>query len=415
MHYEFAKLLDGSRWLIDPKAFRAILKRAEAATPEAIRHAVAAYGGPQPPRLYGDVAVIDVCGPITYRASWFSMYFGGATIEELQYQLRTALADPAVKSIVWRYDSPGGCTEMVPEFADEIFAARGQKPMLAFADTMMCSAGYWLGSQADTIYATVSSRIGAIGVFVEHDDISAMLEKAGVKVTLIAHGAHKVDGNPYEPLSESVRAEIQDDVDQVGALFDAAAARGRGVSVKDVLDKFGQGDVFNGKEALALGLADKKGTFNQTLAKLTKGRVSMVAASLARGVAAATTDVAPAARTTGAGSRQESGCQTCSEACPCDEDECPADCPGCDPDCPCRQVDDDEGDQASAKAPRAGHTDVGRDGSGQFASQCDCHADCACMKGDNGMCGPKCMTCQPSCACLTKALAASDAEALGVL
>lgn len=421
MNYEFAKLLDGTRWLMEAKAFRAMLKRAESATPSAIRAAVAAYSsGPQAPKLFGDIAVIDVCGPITYRRSWFSMFFGGATIEDLQFQLRSALADPAVKSIVFRVDSPGGCTEMVPEFADELFAARGQKPILAFADTMMCSAAYWIASQADTVYATVSSRIGAIGVFVEHDDVSAMLEKAGIKVTLIAHGAHKVDGNPYEPLSDSVRAELQDDVDQVGALFDGAVARGRGVSVKDVLDKFGQGDVFNGKEALSIGLADKRGTFNQTLAKLTKGRVSLTAASVARGIQAAADPAdAEAERThdTGMGSRQEEGCHACSESCPCDNDECAPGCPDCDPDCPCQQPDVDEDDaKAAAAAPAvAGHTDVGRDGSGKFAPQCECSADCACTKGDSGVCGSKCMTCQPSCGCLQKALAAADAEVLGVL
>ncbi len=395
MNYEFAKLLDGTRWLMEPKAFRAMLKRAGSATPAAIREAVAAYtSGPQPPKLFGDIAVIDVCGPITYRRSWFSMYFGGATIEDLQYQLRSALADPAVKSIVFRVDSPGGCTEMVPEFADELFAARGQKPLLAFADTLMCSAAYWIGSQADSIYATVSSRIGAIGVFVEHDDISAMLEKAGIKVTLIAHGAHKVDGNPYEPLNDSVKAEIQDDVDQVGALFDGAVARGRGVSVKDVLDAFGQGDVFNGKEALSLGLADKRGTFNQTLTKLTKGRVSMTAASVARGISPHPA-AAPAPRAGDAPDDDEPA-ETVDPV----DGECPDGYDMGDDGLCHLAADDDEDEAANALAPaaRADHTDVGRDAGGQFASQCACHAECACTKGDGGICSTKCMNCKPSCA-----------------
>lgn len=272
MNYEFAKLLDGSRWLMEPRAFRAMIKRAEAATPDAIQAAIKAYNPQAGPQMFGDVAVITAGGPITYKSSWFSMYFGGSSIEDMQTKLRAALADPAVKTILFRCDSPGGCVEMVPEFADEVFAARGQKPILGAADTMIASAMYWIASQFDTIYATTSSRLGAIGVFTEHDDISGMLEKAGIKVTLISHGAHKVDGNPYEPLPDDVRAEIQEDVDAVGDLFDNAVARGRGVTKKVVLDTFGQGDVFSGKEAIALGLADKHGTFSQVLAKLTKGR-----------------------------------------------------------------------------------------------------------------------------------------------
>lgn len=298
MNYEFAKLLDGSRWLMEPKAFRAMLKRAAAATPEAIQAAVVAYGqGAQGPKMFGDVAVIDACGPITYKSSWFSMYFGGSSIEDLQNKLRAALSDPAVKTIVFRWDSPGGCCEMVPEFADELFAARGPKPILAVSDTMICSAGYWIASQSDTIYATTSSRIGAIGVFTEHDDISGMLEKAGIKVTLIAHGAHKVDGNPYAPLDDAVKAEIQEDVDAVGDLFDNAVARGRDVTKKVVLDTFGQGDVFSGKEAISLGLADKQGTFSQVLARLTKGRAGSASRPAAKVPAGTVTAIAVAAGT----------------------------------------------------------------------------------------------------------------------
>lgn len=297
MNYEFAKLLDGSRWLMEPRAFRAMLKRAEAATPDAIQAAIKAYNPQAGPQMFGDVAVINMCGPITYKSSWFSMYFGGSSIEEIQSKLRAALADPAVKTILFRGDTPGGCCEMVPEFADELFAARGPKPLIAASDTMIASAGYWLLSQCDTIYASTSSRLGAIGVFTEHDDISGMLEKAGIKVTLISHGAHKVDGNPYEPLPDDVRAEIQEDVDAVGDLFDNAVARGRGVTKKVVLDTFGQGDVFSGKEAIALGLADKQGTFFQVLAKLTKGRGgagTRASVTVGKPAAAAKTPATPA-------------------------------------------------------------------------------------------------------------------------
>jgi signal peptide peptidase SppA len=288
MNYQFAKMLDGTSWAMRPRSFKKMLQRAMAATPEDVRAAVAAYGQQPPvPRMYGDVAVIDACGPITYESSWFSMYFGGSSIKDMQAKLQAALADPAVKTIVFRWDSPGGCCEMVPEFADELFAARGSKPILAVADTMIASAAYWIGSQSDVIYATTSARIGAIGVFTEHDDISGMLEKAGIKITLIAHGAHKVDGNPYEPLPDDVKAEIKEDVDAVGDLFDNAVARGRGVTKKTVLDSFGQGDVFSGKEAIALGLADKGGTFAQLITRLTKGRSGSVS------IAAKSSEVEP--------------------------------------------------------------------------------------------------------------------------
>ncbi len=154
---------------------------------------------------------------------------------------------------------------MRPEFAAEIFAARGRKTIIAVADTMICSCAYWLASQVDTIYATQSAEIGAIGVYAAHEDLSGMLEQAGITVTLIAHGDNKIDGNPYEKLSATARAQMQAGVDEIGGWFEAAVARGRGVTTSVVLKSFGQGLVFRGQEAIAR-------TFDAVLTQYTSPR-----------------------------------------------------------------------------------------------------------------------------------------------
>lgn len=255
-----------ARWLMEPTAFRGLVAHMEALTPDALRAAeaaAAAYSSSPTPTMLGDVAVIPIVGPIFYKPSWYAMYFGGAILSTIRAQFRTAMNDSAVKAIVFPIDSPGGIIDMVPEFAKELFAARGQKPMLAVADTLIASAAYWLAAQVDQIYVTESSRVGSIGVYCEHDDLSGMMERLGVKVTLIAYGDHKVDGNPYEPLSEAARAKIQEDVNRSGEKFTAAVARGRGVTKKIVLERFGQGQVFDGETALGLGMADKIGGVEQ--------------------------------------------------------------------------------------------------------------------------------------------------------
>jgi signal peptide peptidase SppA len=279
MNHDLAQILGGSLWLMEPKAFRAMVKRAASVTAEAIQAAQAALlaYAERPPSLnmMGDVAVIHMSGPITYRPSWFSMIFGGATIESMQTQFRMALRDESVKTIAFRCDSPGGEVLMVPEFADEIFAARGQKPIIAVADTDVCSAALWIAAQADQLHVSASSYVGSVGCYLEHDDLSGMLEQEGVKITLIHYGKHKVDGNIYEPLSDEVKASLQEQVDAVGIEFDTAMARGRGVTRKVVSEQFGQGKVFRGKKAIEAGLADKMGTFGQVMGKLTKGRTAV--------------------------------------------------------------------------------------------------------------------------------------------
>jgi signal peptide peptidase SppA len=285
MFHEEAKLLSG-RWRLD-KSYLPVLQRTierlNAMTVSEVIAAKVAYNTAQPaaPTLIGDVALIEISGPITYRSSWLSRYLCWPTIEDLQAQLRAAIADTTVKTILFRWDSPGGVVDMVKEFGDEIYAARSAgKAMISVADLMICSAAYWLGAQTDVIYATDSSQIGSIGVYTMHIDISAALEQDGVKITYIHYGEHKVDGNPYEPLSDDVRATIQEEVDEIGGWFDGAVARGRDVTRKVVSDTFGQGLVFSGPRAIDLGLADKRGTFQQVLGRLSKGRSSAARVAL---------------------------------------------------------------------------------------------------------------------------------------
>jgi signal peptide peptidase SppA len=343
MHTEWSELFGTTELFVEGAAFRQWLatlasKRLGLQSPEAVQAAMQAYDErEQRPRMVGDVAVIDVTGCLTYRTGWYGAYFGLSGVADLQQKFRLALADPAVKTIVFRFDSPGGEVTMIPEFAAEIYAARGQKPIVAVADTLVASAAYWLASQCETIYTPVSGRLGSIGVYTEHMDVSAYLQQAGVKVTLISYGTHKTDGNPYEPLPDEVKARIQARVDELGADFDTDVARGRKVSRKDVADSFGQGDVFRGKQAIALGMADKLGTFAQVLARLTKNRAPM---GMIAGADPAELQAQADDEDTPEPKPAYQPCEVCrASACGCTEPECDEDCATCDPACGCRTSD----------------------------------------------------------------------------
>lgn len=270
----FAEVLNGSRWMIDPTAMVSLLTRALATTPqevEAARVEAASMDRLASPTVVGDTAMIAMQGPIVYKANWFSMLFGCASIEIMRHQFRVAMADSTVRTILFRCDSPGGVVDFVPEFGDEIYAARqsGRKPILFAADPVIGSAAYWLAAQGNAIYASRSSMIGSIGTYIEHHDISAMLEKMGIKITLVAHPAAKVLGNQYEPMSEAALADRQAFVDEVGLEFEAAVMRGRNASKQKVLGWTQLGIPPRGKRAIELGLADKAGSFDELMAKLT--------------------------------------------------------------------------------------------------------------------------------------------------
>lgn len=219
-------------------------------------------------RREGAVAVIPVHGVLAAKMDLMTEISGGMSYTGIQKALHAALADPEIKAIVLDIDSPGGAVPGAQELGDEIRALRGgDKPIIAQVNHLAASAAYWIASQADEVVVSPSGRAGSIGVYTVHEDISAALEKAGVKRTYIAAGDHKVEGNETEPLSEDALAFVEERVKRSYDRFVAAVADGRGVSVATVEKDFGQGRVFFAEELVEKRMADSIGTLDQTLAR----------------------------------------------------------------------------------------------------------------------------------------------------
>ena len=80
------------------------------------------------------VAVIGLDGILAKRMNFFMAISGGTSMQIAAAQLRQALADPEVNSILLHIDSPGGTVDGTIDLANAVFAARGQKTVVAFAD-----------------------------------------------------------------------------------------------------------------------------------------------------------------------------------------------------------------------------------------------------------------------------------------
>jgi signal peptide peptidase SppA len=192
-----------------------------------------------------------------HRGAWIGQSSGQTSYEGIAAQLGAAASDPAVRGIALEIDSFGGEVAGVFDLADAIRAAREAKPVWAFVAEHAFSAGYALASQADRIILPRTGAVGSIGVVVMHADLSGQLSDAGVTVTLIHSGAHKVDGNPYEPLPDAVRARIQGEIDGIRNLFAETVAAGRGRRLTAEAALATEAECYRGAEAVAVGLADE--------------------------------------------------------------------------------------------------------------------------------------------------------------
>ena len=213
--------------------------------------------GQTPFALVDGVAVIEISGVLVHRGAWIGQSSGQTSYEGIATQLAAAVADPLVHGIALEIDSFGGEVAGVFDLADAIRAARAAKPVSAFVAEHAFSAGYALASQADRIILPRTGAVGSIGVVVMHADLSGQLSDAGVTVTLIHSGAHKVDGNPYEPLPYAVRARIQGEIDGIRNLFAETVGAGRGRRLTAEAALATEAECYRGAEAVAVGLADE--------------------------------------------------------------------------------------------------------------------------------------------------------------
>ena len=127
----------------------------------------------------------------------------------------------------------------------------------------MYSAAYYLAAGADRILLPRDAGLGSIGVLAVHVDESQLLDKMGLKVTVVKSGARKDLYSSLKPLSEEARASLQATVDQHAAQFFTHVATHRGLT-PDTVRAF-EGGTFQGQDAVGVGLADGISTLEGAL------------------------------------------------------------------------------------------------------------------------------------------------------
>ena len=198
------------------------------------------------------VGVIYIHGPMLRNPDLFDQIVLGATnTEEIIAAVDEASARHDIQALFLDIDSPGGSVNGTPELAQAVAAASKKKHIYAFSSGQMCSAAYWVASQADAIYATPSARIGSIGVILPVVDSSAAFEQAGLKVEVFAAGRFKSAGTPGTSLTEEQRSWLQSDVEETATDFRAAVlARGRKIP-----DEAMEGQTFSARNAMRFNMA----------------------------------------------------------------------------------------------------------------------------------------------------------------
>jgi protease-4 len=237
-------------------AIGALLKRNVEAV--AVDHRVKRSRSWEPP----EIAVIYVDGDIIDGKSItipiLDMKFVGH--QTLLESIVSARADPKVKAIVLRIDSPGGSALASDLIAREIGRTRRVKPVICSFGDVAASGGYFVAALCDEIIASPSTITGSIGIFTGKFDVSGLATKLGVGVTVNKRGEHADIEGLFRPYTDEERAMILEKLRYFYNRFVDTVAEGRGMKHDDV-DQVARGRVWTGAQARERKLVDKLGGF----------------------------------------------------------------------------------------------------------------------------------------------------------
>lgn len=179
--------------------------------------------------------------------------------------LRAAFENEFSQAVMLVINSPGGSPVQAGYVYDEIKRLRilyPQKKLYAVIAELGASGGYYIAAAADQIYADKASLVGSIGVTASSFGFVDLMEKIGVERRHFTSGEHKAFLDPFSPSKEKEREFWQEVLDVTHQQFIKVVREGRGdrISKGENLAELYSGLIWNGEQALQLGLIDGLGS-----------------------------------------------------------------------------------------------------------------------------------------------------------
>ena len=208
------------------------------------------------PRAGDAVGVIRVEGPITGGSGGVFESSTTAYADQVIQQIRRAKADPSVKAVVLRVNSPGGGVVASDEIYQEL--KRLGKPIVASMGDTAASGGYYIAMAASKVYANPNTVTGSIGVIAQTTNVEELLDKIGVRITTVKSAPFKDLLSPYRPSTDEERAILQRLIDESYDQFVGIVAEGRRLDPARART-LADGRIYSGRQAQELGLLDTLG------------------------------------------------------------------------------------------------------------------------------------------------------------
>lgn len=215
----------------------------------------------------GKIAIVFGEGPVVTAApqGLFPFLSGGVLAgTTVARNLHEAAADPNVKAIVFRINSPGGsavASDVVRRAIEKI--REDGMPVVATLSDVAGSGGYWVAMEADAIVAHATTMTGSIGVVFTKFNLDGFFEWIGTHVERITTSP-AADMFGLGPLDETELQGVYSWMDSTYASFVAKVAAARELELEYV-EGIAKGRVWSGRDALEIGLVDRLGGLDEAV------------------------------------------------------------------------------------------------------------------------------------------------------
>ncbi len=181
--------------------------------------------------------------------------------------LEKAFAASRLSAVALAINSPGGSPvqsallfRRIRQLADE----RGV-PVVAFAEDVAASGGYWLALAGDEIYAEDASLVGSIGVVTASFGVHRLIERFGIERRLHTAGDNKAMLDPFLPEDPADVARLIALQQDIHDSFKEHVRRRRVGKIDAADEALFSGEVLTGRMALARGLIDGIGDLRSVM------------------------------------------------------------------------------------------------------------------------------------------------------
>ena len=211
---------------------------------------------------------------------------GSITLASMEKAIDRAFAPKRLAAVALSVNSPGGSPVQSALIARRIRDRADERgvPVLAFAEDVAASGGYWLACAGDEIFADENSIVGSIGVIAAGFGFSDLIARHGVERRVHTAGERKGMLDPFRPEDpeevERLRA-VQRDMHE-SFVSHVRARRGR--RLREEEDVLFSGEFWTGRKAIELGLVDGLGDLRGVLRDRFGERVRIRPVAVRRGL-----------------------------------------------------------------------------------------------------------------------------------